>query len=433
MNDGVAKFRFVSVSRIVSLLRGSPERLIAKCRSFLHLFFKVTMTSAGFSLMLCLVVLFMLNLSASLFPILCVLSYLFCLSAVLAIMFRPHVKTTCSLPGRITVGKEIELSIKVENLSSMPAFEVLAGIAPLGKQFNISSYDVLSCLKPHGTAEIHFKLIPLQRGIYHLPQPSCYSLFPFRLFRTGRHRRLKSTIIVEPDFSLLRHFAVPMIKSYQGTNSSTGTHTCDSMEYIGNRQYRYGDSLKNIDMRAWARRQKPVVREFGQEYYSNVGIILDNYLPQKTKPGDKHFTTCLEAAISLTASITEYLCREEHLITFYSAQGHLWDFSSVRNMTVQDKILETLAVTSQAGKGSLTDIPASLAKYSTKLSSVILVLSRLDKERIEVIDKIKKLGCNIKVIVVFNASKKKPLPRTLGKHTTFIPTGQILDCKLEQL
>jgi uncharacterized protein (DUF58 family) len=414
-------------------MNGLPGRMLAECGSFLRLFFKVRITSAGFSLLLCLVILFILNLSASLFPILCILSYLFFLAAAMAIVFRPHVKTTCTLPGRVTVGREIELCVKVKNLSMKPAFEVYAGIAPLTRQFRVTSYDVLSCLKPHGTAEIHFKLMPLKRGVYHIPPPSCCSLFPFRLFRMGRLRRDHCTVIVEPAFARLTKFDIPMIKSYQGTKTAQGSHTCDSMEYVGNRLFRYGDSLKHIDMKAWARRQKPVVRQFGQEYYSNVGIVLDNYLPKNTKQSDKHFTVCLEAAISLTAAMTYYLCMGEHLITFFSAQGKLMDFKSMRNMTVQDKILETLAVTDQTGDGSFADIPASLAEYSSKLSSVILILTRLDKERIEIIDKMKTSGCNVKVIVVFDEGKRESLPKKLGKLINFIPAGQILDGKLERL
>lgn len=433
MIDLVSKFSFSKFDTTALVLKGLPGRLITKCASFLRLFFKVRITSTGFSLLLCLVVLFTLDLSASLFPVLCILSYLFCLTAAMAIVFRPDVKTTCALPDRVTVGREIELCVKVENLSKKPAFELLAGITPLTREFRVTSYDVLSCLKPLSTAEIHFKLIPLKRGIYHMPTPSCYSLFPFRLFRMGRLHRVNSTVIVEPSCPRLTKFNVPMIKSYQGTNTSQGAHACDSMEYIGNRQFRYGDSLKNIDMKAWARRQKPVVRQFGQEYYSNVGIVLDNYLPKKTKPGDKHFAICLEAAISLTAAITNYLCKGEHLITFFSAQGRLWDFKSMRNMTVQDKILENLAIIEQADEGSFADIPASLAEYSTKLSSLILILTRLDKERIEIIDKLKTSGSNVKAIVVFDDSKKKTLPKSLGKHMNFIPAGQILRGKLERL
>lgn len=314
----------------------------------------------------------------------------------------------------------------------MPAYEIIPGIIPLTSHFRVTSYDMLSCIKPGETAEIHLKLLPLRRGIYQLYLPSCYSVFPFGMFRIGRIHRSRSTVIVVPDYFPLRHFDIPMIRSYQGSRNILGSNGGDSLEYIGNREFRYGDVLKKIDVKAWARLGKPVVREYGQEYCSSVGVVLDTTI-ESTKNMNKLLHARLEAAISLVASIVENLCHNEHLITLFSADKRFWDFQAIRNITLLEKVLEVLAVIGRRQQDSIEEMPAMLVEHIHRLSVVVFVFTRLDVKRIEMIDSMAAMGCNVKAVVVYDDATANELPAQTGVRITYIPTRQITDGKLERL
>jgi uncharacterized protein (DUF58 family) len=361
--------------------------------------------------------------SRTVFPVLSMLLYLVYLSVCLSFLFRPRVKTICSFPDRITVGKEIELSVMVENLSKMPAFEIVAGLLPLPDGFKVVNYDIVSFLKGGERAELRLKLLPLRRGVYHLPEPSCCSLFPFRLFRSGTIGRGLHTVIVQPDYFPIDFLDIPMIRTYQGSRYNLNSQTGDSLECIGVREYRFGDAIKHIDMKAWARTGSPVVREFGQEYYSNVGVVLDNYMVFKKNTASSH-SARFEAAVSVTASIIDRLCHDEHLITFFATDKRCWNFHSIRNMTVLDKVLEELAVIKQTNGNDLEGHIPNILERIDKLSVVIFVLTHLDDQRIATIESIRQMGCNVKTIVVSD-NKHTDIPRRAGKDIHLISSQQI--------
>ncbi len=420
------------VSKLPAIVNLRVRHSASKIKDGLYALFGIRITSTGYCAFSCLIIMLVLNPSRVLFPFWCVLSYMLCLGLFLSILLRPRLKVTCSAPSRATVGKEIDLCIKVANRSFMPAYEIIPAIIPLSRHFRVIGYDMLSCLKPAQTAEIHLKLLPLSRGIYHLYLPSCYSVFPFGMFRFGRIHRSRSTVIVEPNYFPLRNFDIPTIKSYQGSRNIVCSNAGDSLEYLGNREFRYGDNLKRIDVNAWARLGKPVVREYGQEYYSNVGVVLDTHIGSGKNP-NKLFDTRLEAAISLTASITEHLCHNEHLITLFSANKRFWDFQTIRNITVLEKVLEVLAVVGWRQQDSFGEIPAMLIEHTHRLSVVVFIFTCLDLKRIEIIDAIAAMGCNVKAVVVCDDAIANELPAQPGPHIRYIAARQITDGILERL
>ena len=52
----------------------------------------------------------------------------------------------------------------------------------------------------------------------------------------------------------------------------------ESFEYIGNREYREGDNVRDIDWTATARLNTPIVREYRDEYFLRVGVVLDTHV-----------------------------------------------------------------------------------------------------------------------------------------------------------
>ena len=90
-----------------------------------------------------------------------------------------------------------------------------------------------------------------------------------------RDRRLeRSFFLVYPRFYSMESFQLPLGRRYQPGGIPLASHTGDSLEFMGTREYRPGDPIKHIHWRSWARVGKPVVMEFQEEFFSRIGIIL---------------------------------------------------------------------------------------------------------------------------------------------------------------
>jgi len=92
------------------------------------------------------------------------------------------------------------------------------------------------------------------------------------------------TVLVYPRFYSMHDFVVPLGRRYQPGGIPLSSNTGEAIEFIGTREYRAGDPAKNIHWRSWARRGEPVVKEYMEEYFCRIAIILDTFLPAKTTP-----------------------------------------------------------------------------------------------------------------------------------------------------
>jgi uncharacterized protein (DUF58 family) len=126
-------------------------------------------------------------------------------------------------------------------------------------------------------AELH----PERRGRYRIRGARVRRTDPLRLMTTLPITTTEESLLVYPRFWRLDHFDVPVGRSYQPGGIPLASSTGDAIEFVGTRDYREGDPIKNIHWRSWARRGKPVVKEYQEEYFSRVALILDTFL----KPG----------------------------------------------------------------------------------------------------------------------------------------------------
>src|SRR6202008_1442681 len=108
-------------------------------------------------------------------------------------------------------------------------------------------------------------------------------------------------ITVVPAFQTIRHFELPVSRRYQPGGVMMSSGLGHSPEYVGNREYTPGEPARRLDFKAWARTGKPVVREYQEEYYSRIALVLDTFVPGRFRRGQEH--PQFEAAVSLTAAI----------------------------------------------------------------------------------------------------------------------------------
>ena len=193
----------------------------------------------------------------------------------------------------------------------------------------------------------------------------------------------------------------------------------DSFEYWGNREWREGDSQRDIDWRATARLggNTPIAREWREEYFFRVGIVLDTYLPRATGKWrglligpraydpPKEWNDAFERAVSVSASVADYMAREQYIIDIFAAGPTFHHLTVGRGAGYKDEILNILAGVSDTQTDVLTAIEPELLESVSRLTTVICVFLEYDARRRAFVDLLRSTGVGVKVIVV------PPLPK----------------------
>ncbi len=141
---------------------------------------------------------------------------------------------------------------------------------------------------------------------------------------------------VVPRLARIERLELPMAHRYQRGGVSLASKIGESTELLGLRPYRRGDRMRDLHPRSWARLGEPVVREYQQEYFSRVGVILTT---EMTKPDEAR----LEAAVSLTAGVVGYLTRGEALIDVLVTDGKIHPITVGRGLGHLEQVLDHLS------------------------------------------------------------------------------------------
>jgi uncharacterized protein (DUF58 family) len=325
-------------------------------------------------------------------------------------------------PDRVTAGQTVRGDFTVTNNSRWPLLDVSLAVFNLPATWEALREDRMVPTLPAGeSAKLPIRAIPHRRGRYQFPSVRAYSTFPFNLFRNQLGRKESRPILVLPRFEPLQGMNVDIGQRYQPGGVSLMSQIGESPEYIGNREYMPGDSPRHIDFKSWARLAKPVVREFHEEYFHRLGLVLDTFLPRdwrslnwlpakmRTHPwlrrqGERE----LEAAVSLTASIAEVFARGEYLLDVFAAGSKLHIFRTGRSTTPIDAVLDILAEVPPCHSNPFERLTAALATELPHISALVCVFLGWDDSRQRLIQAALDNGCRVKVIVI--QSHSAPLP-----------------------
>ncbi len=143
--------------------------------------------------------------------------------------------------------------------------------------------------------------------------------------------------------------------------------------------------MRDLHARSWARVGVPVVKEYQQEYFTRIGVILDT----STKiVSEARF----EAAISLTAGVVARITRNEALIDMLVVGESVQTLTMGRSLGFLDQALDLLACVSPSRALTPSELETRLSPYITKLSHVILISSDWAPSRQSIVDWIERQG-----------------------------------------
>lgn len=270
-------------------------------------------------------------------------------------------------PPRVTAGSTLRFDVVLHNDGNRAhhALRVAGPFLPwdgrwLGSQPLFDSLPAGATLR--GAARARF----IERGEHHLDSFSVGAVLPFGLAIGPTIHSSGCRFLVVPRIAPVESVVLPMADRYQPGGVAQASRTGEAMELWGVRPYRRGDPVRDLHALTWARTGIPHVREYRQEYFSRVGVILDNDRSVSTDDG-------LEGAVSLAAGVVACLSRGEALIDLLVVDGQVHPLTLGRSLGYLEQALDLLACVGPGAPLDASQLLGRLEPYLAQLSSVVLI------------------------------------------------------------
>jgi uncharacterized protein (DUF58 family) len=283
-----------------------------------------------------------------------------------------------------------------------------------------------------GHATIPLALKALKRGVYSLPPVRAFWTWPLNLFRSGKLSVSVPPLMIIPRFTPIENIDLPVGRRYQPGGFALTSNLGDSPEYVGNRYYVPGDSVRRIDSRAWARLGRPAVREYQEEYYCRIALVLDTYIPRRRRTRPEGFEE-LEAAISLAAAIADALSRGEYIIDIFAAGPELYTFRAGQNMAHLDNVLEILSCVEACRKNPFDTLAPALAEEVANIATMICVFLDWDESRRHLVQMAEETGCLSRVVIVRRGKTTESLDTAGSTRVTVVDPASVCAGGVTQL
>lgn len=350
----------------------------------------------------------------------------------------PRVRIRADHADRITAGGVLPVDVEVESppvggrrlaadLNVMPF-----GLPPAVDAVPTEGVPV-GTLERGQTARLKMGLYCPRRGVYRLPGYRVETDFPFGLLNAYRLHRQERSLLVFPSFTRLGRLEIPTGRRYQPGGVALASKMGESFEYLGNREYREGDNVRDIDWRATARMAgQPIIREWREEYFLRVAVILDTHIPplpsvrhgqRRTAAADRTARReAFERAVSLTAAVTDYMARQEYLVDLFAAGPNLYHLTAGRSLAYLEQILEILACVEESRDEPFKTIEPPLHEHLSQITSVVCIFLDWTETRQAFVEGLRQGGAGVKTILVRDTPPTLPPPAP-GADFSFVDTA----------
>lgn len=261
----------------------------------------------------------------------------------------------------------VEVILKITNSRLKPAF-LISGqeqcpFAPPADQTQPLFVPALFKGRP---AQLGYQTVCHRRGLHVFPAVRLRSQGPFGLFARQRSVPTPDELLIYPAYYPLKRLRLLENKGFadrQALRVGAGS------EVIGTREYRSGDSLRQIHWRSTARVGKLVVKEFLDNDQLTMAVALD--LSTQGNVGQGKYCT-FETAVRLAASLGYYATRQNIPFRLF---GHSPRWRPPAIALSWWGLLNYLAKTQNDGSDSLATVLSTLPP----LPFVVALVSRPDE------------------------------------------------------
>jgi uncharacterized protein (DUF58 family) len=385
--------------------------------------------------------------------LLCVLG----LAMIWAPTFRAKFGIERHLPRFATAGQPLSYRITVHNKNPRPqqALALLEDLSDTRLSFaefrslqraaRAKSFHIKRSQRPHRTTrtketslpsvpanasvEIRAEVTPLRRGSLRFEGVTIARPDPLGLFRGFVPVPALQTVLVLPRRYPLPYVALPGASMYQQGGVALAGSVGESEEFVSLREYRYGDPLRHIHWKSWAKVGEPIVKEFQDEFFVRHALILDTFAGAEK-------SDAFEEAVSVAASFACNIQTQESLLDLMFVGPQAFRFTAGRGVAHAEQMLEILASVTLCDSKPFGTLQDLVLEHTTALSGCICILLDWDEPRHQLVRCLRQLGLPLLVLVVRNPkdpNRLDPGPLADAPHSLHALTVGNIAEDLQQL
>ena len=309
----------------------------------------------------------------------------------------PQVRISRQMPGSLALGRWAEVPLKVEHDFGAPLGLLLFDHVPDGLSFD--NFPLAIELQPDQFSQISYRLRPLKRGHFTFAHCEINLPSPLGLWIGKRLLKVDNQTRVYPDFARLyggELLAVDNWLSQLGVRQRQ--RRGQGLEFHQLREFREGDSLRQIDWKATARQRAPIAREYQDERDQQIIFLLDCGRRMRSQDDElSHFDHALNACLLLS-----YVALRQGdavgLSTF--ASEHPRHLAPVKGSGQLNVLLNTVYDLDSTQRPADYQAAANqLLSRQKRRALVVLVTNLRDEDDEELLSAVKRLSAQHRVLV----------------------------------
>ncbi|MFT7560845.1 MAG: hypothetical protein ACI93R_002768 [Flavobacteriales bacterium] len=213
-----------------------------------------------------------------------------------------QIKVERELPAGLAVGTQNPIELTVTN--QCPYSITIKLTENVDHQVKLTGLPLSLTLSPNEKAKADYSLHPTRRGSMLFKGIDALVSTRLGLWLRKEHFLEPEDVRVFPNFTAVSNFELLTNGHMAG---QMGIHLNqrrgEGLDFHQMREFRPGDSLRQVDWKATSRAMKPISREFQDERDQDIIFLLDNGRKMRAKDGElSHFDHCLNAFL-LTAYV----------------------------------------------------------------------------------------------------------------------------------
>lgn len=259
-------------------------------------------------------------------------------------------------------------------------------------------------LPPHSKTEIVYEITPTYRGIIRFADLSIIRPDCLNLFNACVTNYLPQSLLVLPKLYNLPPLRLPGARRYQSGGVALASSVGDSEEFRSLREYRPGDSMRQIHWKSWAKVGKPIVKEEQDEFFVRHALILDTFQSVK-------YSEMLEEAVAIAASLACEVQTQESLLDLMFVGHEAYCFTFGRGLSHTDKMLEILASVVACRDKSFNFLLPLVMERVSLLSGCICIFLCWDDDRKKLVNYLNAMGIHTLVLILTETGEIDNLDR----------------------
>lgn len=272
------------------------------------------------------------------------------------------------------------------------------------RSFTTSESATLFDLPADKTTSVPLSLTVQKRGVYLLENLRLLMPDPLGFFQKCKplypsHSRL----IALPKRYVLPHLEMPGSSTFRIGGDETSNTIGNSGEFVGIREYRPGDSPRQIHWKSWAHTGKPMVKELEDMFYPRYALILDTF------PGSSD-RMIFEEMVSIASSFVTGLDNNNALLDLMFIAETAHTVTAGRGLERTEKLLEVLAAVQIEPHPRFDILSKTVVQHRDQITSCLLVLNGWDDERKEFVRKLRSCGILCVPIIVGKGEAPESIP-----------------------